>query len=265
MRKVKFPNKDKELRKNATKLNENASMRLFPYGSTKGERVATMHPSRIVMHIDETTNFYSFNSSQNLLNASIFDEVAWIPSPVDEYLLTLDFIKSRTLIDSKLKSKSEKLFRKIFPNQQDNPPKGKTIEERQVRLAYKKLEQKLEKELKIKDKEIDRLNRKLNQRGGQIADMIALGLLPGGAKPPFRLDNRIDTLSWGPDGLHMSITRSNKLKLDFIEGNYTADSKTPGFTPSQRKFWQAAKNGNPIIHIWHHYNKGSEWKWKKIT
>ena len=143
--------------------------------------------------------------------------------------------------------------------------KGKTIEERQVRLAYKKLEQKLEKELKIKDKEIDRLNRKLNQRGGQIADMIALGLLPGGAKPPFRLDNRIDTLSWGPDGLHMSITRSNKLKLDFIEGNYTADSKTPGFTPSQRKFWQAAKNGNPIIHIWHHYNKGSEWKWKKIT
>ena len=77
----------------------------------------------------------------------------------------------------------------------------------------------------LAEKEIDRLERQRNQEGGAIADMVVLGLLPGGAAPPFEMKNRIDALSWGPDGVHISYTKDRRLRLDFIEGNYTGTGR----------------------------------------
>jgi hypothetical protein len=123
----------------------------------------------------------------------------------------------------------------------------------------------LSRKLASAEKEIDRLERQRNQEGGAIADMVALGLLPGGAAPPFEMKNRIDALSWGPDGVHISYTKDRRLRLDFIEGNYTSTKRKPQLTWNQRGFVNAVKRGPAEVRVWHHYNGGKRWRWERLT
>ena len=83
MRKVRFPKGEREIKKNATDLDRNAAIRLYPYGSAQGTRIATMHSSRIVLHIENTTDVYAYNSSENLMRAVIADGAAWVPHPLE--------------------------------------------------------------------------------------------------------------------------------------------------------------------------------------
>ena len=71
MRKVRFPKREREISKNATDLDRNAAIRLYPYGASHGIRIATMHPSRIVLHIENTTDVYAYNTTENLMRAVI--------------------------------------------------------------------------------------------------------------------------------------------------------------------------------------------------
>ena len=261
MRKVRFPKGEREIKKNATDLDRNAAIRLYPYGSAQGTRIATMHPSRIVLHIENTTDVYAYNSSENLMRAVIADGEAWVPHPLEEFELALDFVKSRTMVDSKLRSIGKGLFEGIGtmvrnPLSASKKPDSLSLKVQNNRLSHK---------LASAEKEIDRLERQRNQEGGAIADMVALGLLPGGATPPFEMKNRIDALSWGPDGVHISYTKDRRLRLDFIEGNYTATNRKPPLTWSQRRFVNAAKRGPAEVRVWHHYNGGKRWKWERLA
>ena len=42
MRKVRFPKGEREIKKNATDLDRNAAIRLYPYGSAQGTRIVAM-------------------------------------------------------------------------------------------------------------------------------------------------------------------------------------------------------------------------------
>jgi hypothetical protein len=132
-------------------------------------------------------------------------------------------------------------------------------------LSLKAQNNRLSRKLASAEKEIDRLERQRNQQGGAIADMVALGLLPGGAVPPFEMNNRIDPLSWGPDGVHISYTEDRRLRLDFVEGNYTSTKRKPPLTWSQRGFVNAVKRGPAEVRVWHHYNGGKRWRWERLA
>ena len=74
-----------------------------------------------------------------------------------------------------------------------------------------------------------------------------------------------DALSWGPDGVHISYTEDRRLRLDFIEGNYTSTKRKPPLNWSQWGFVNAVKRGPAEVRVWHHYNNGGQWKWEKIA
>ena len=261
MRKVRFPKREREISKNATDLDRNAAIRLYPYGASHGIRIATMHPSRIVQHIEGTTDVYVYNTSEDLMRAVIADGEAWVPHPVDEFELALDFVKSRTMVDSKLRGIGKGLFEGIG-SMVRNPL---SATKKPDSLSLKAQNNRLSRKLASAEKEIDRLERQRNQEGGAIADMVALGLLPGGAVPPFEMKNRIDALSWGPDGVHISYTEDRRLRLDFIEGNVTGTNRKPQLTWNQRGFVNAVKRGAAEVRVWPHYNDGRQWKWEKIA
>ena len=261
MRKVKFPQREHEIKKNATDLDRNAAIRLYPFGSSQGTRIATMHPSRIVLHIENTTDVYAYNSSENLMRAVIADGEAWVPHPLEEFELALDFVKSRTMVDSKLRSIGKGLFEGIGTMVRNPMSASKKPDS----LSLKVQNNRLSRKLASAEKEIDRLERQRNQQSGTIADMVALGLLPGGATPPFEMKNRIDLLSWGPDGVHISYTEDRRLRLDFVEGNYTATNRKPQLTWNQRRFVNAVKRGPAEVRVWHHYNGGKRWRWERLA
>jgi len=261
MRKVKFPQREREIRRNATDLDRNAAIRLYPYGASHGIRIATMHPSRIVLHIENTTDVYAYNSSENLMRAVIADGEAWVPHPLEEFELALDFVKSRAMVDSKLRSIGKGLFEGIGTMVRNPLSASKKPDS----LSLKAQNNRLSRKLASAEKEIDRLERQRSQKGGEIADMVTLGLLPGGALPPFEMNNRIDPLSWGPDGVHISYTEDRRLRLDFVEGNYTSTKRKPPLTWSQRRFVNAAKRGPAEVRVWHHYNGGKRWRWERLA
>ena len=261
MRKVKFPQREREIKKNATDLDRNAAIRLYPFGSSQGTRIATMHPSRIVLHIENTTDVYAYNTSEDLMRAVIADGEAWVPHPVNEFELALDFVKSRTMVDSKLRGIGKGLFEGIGTMVRNPLSASKKPDS----LSLKAQNNRLSRKLASAEKEIDRLERQRNQEGGAIADMVVLGLLPGGAAPPFEMKNRIDLLSWGPDGVHISYTEDRRLRLDFIEGNYTGTDRKPQLTWGQRTFVNAAKRGSAEVRVWHHYNDGKRWRWERLA
>ena len=261
MRKVRFPKREREISKNATDLDRNAAIRLYPYGASHGIRIATMHPSRIVQHIEGTTDVYAYNTSEDLMRAVIVDGEAWVPHPLEEFELALDFVKSRTMVDSKLRGIGKGLFEGIGTMVRNPMSASKKPDS----LSLKVQNNRLSRKLASAEKEIDRLERQRSQEGGAIADMVALGLLPGGAAPPFEMKNRIDALSWGPDGVHISYTKDRRLRLDFIEGNYTSTKRKPQLTWNQRGFVNAVKRGPAEVRVWHHYNGGKRWRWERLT
>jgi len=261
LRKVKFPQREREIKKNATDLDRNAAIRLYPFGSSQGTRIATMHPSRIVLHIENTTDVYAYNSSENLMRAVIADGEAWVPHPLEEFELALDFVKSRTMVDSKLRSIGKGLFEGIGTMVRNPMSASKKPDSLSMKARINLLTRKLA----SAEKEIDRLERQKSQKGGEIADMVTLGLLPGGAMPPFEMKNRIDPLSWGPDGIHISYTDDLRLRLDFVEGNFTATERKPQLTWTQRKFARAAERGPAELYVWHHYWSGKRWTWQKLA
>ena len=159
MRKVKFPQREREIRKNATDLDRNAAIRLYPYGSTHGTRIATMHPSRIVQHIEGTTDVYAYNTSEDLMRAVIADGEAWVPHPLEEFELALDFVKSRTMVDSKLRSIGKGLFEGIGtmvrnPLSASKKPDSLSLKVQNNRLSHK---------LASAEKEINRLEHEADQ------------------------------------------------------------------------------------------------------
>ena len=65
--------------------------------------------------------------------------------------------------------------------------------------------------------------------------------------------------------VHISYTEDRRLRLDFIEGNYTGTDRKPQLTWSQRAFVRAAKKGLADVHVWHHYNDGKRWRWERLA
>ena len=82
--------------------------------------------------------------------------------------------------------------------------------------------------------------------------------LPGGTIPPFETKNRIDLLSWGLVGVHISYIKDPRVRLDFIEGNHTAANSKPQLTWNQRVFVNAAKRGSTEVRVRYHYKDGGQ-------
>jgi len=206
---------------------------LRPQGASSTMKMATFHPPRLLIERGEGNSVGVLFTETEWFDATLVDDDVLLRIPLAEYEQANALLLAKQDLPKHTRKRLTSKVRGIFGRRRDvkSDPKDEKIE---------RLERQL---LKFEDT----IKRQRAREAGALADIAALGIIPGIVPPTYK--HNICRLNEGFDAVSIYVNDDGRLCIDFIEGNAMSDPLNPAYTPLQVSWKKSLEREAPILRL----------------